>query len=141
MSRHGHQRVRLVLSMTLSNAEAISHMAYGMLYRTYTLCHGEPRIAVRPSVHQWSRAAHIAPSCARCTGECTAEERRWEGRGKTGGEGKVRRLEKRAISPSMLLSRDKAEDTEIYTRTTGIGSTGDCLQSPPASISFKNFPL
>ncbi|KYN02628.1 hypothetical protein ALC62_06427 [Cyphomyrmex costatus] len=88
MSRHGHHRVRLVLSMTLSNAEAISHMAYGMLYRTYTLCHGVPRIAVRLYVHQWSQVAHIAPSCARCTGDCTVEE----------GEAEERRRGKSAAS-------------------------------------------
>ncbi|KYQ60361.1 Nuclear receptor subfamily 2 group F member 1-A [Trachymyrmex zeteki] len=104
MSRHGHHRVRLVLSMTLSNAEAISHMAYGMLYRTYILCHGVPCIAVRLYVHQWSQVVHDAPAIVPVK----------KGRKRKDGEGKARRLEKRAVSPSMLLSRDKdAEDADI----------------------------
>lgn len=108
MSRHGHHRVRLVLSMTLSNAEAISHMAYGMLYRTYTLCHSVPCIAVRPYVHQWSRvAARIAPAIApEKKDEGENEERRL-------ARGKSAHLEKRAVSPSMLLLRDKVEDADI----------------------------
>ncbi|TGZ50894.1 Nuclear receptor subfamily 2 group F member 1-A [Temnothorax longispinosus] len=94
MSRHGHHRVRLVLSMTLSNAEAISHMAYGMLY-------------LRPYVHQWSRVAHIAPAIAPEKKDEGEEER------KDGWRGKSAHLEKRAVSPSMLLLRDKAEDADI----------------------------
>jgi len=112
MSRHGHHRVRLVLSMTLSNAEAISHMAYGMLYRIH---YATAYLALQ-YVHQWSRVAHVAPR----TMHRRLHRRRRGGRGKKADEGKARRLEKRAVSPSMLLSRDKAEDADIraYSRYT-----------------------
>jgi len=36
-----------------------------------------------------------------------------KGRKRKDGEGKARCLEKRAVSPSMLLSRDKAEDADM----------------------------
>ena len=78
-------------------------MAYGMLYRTYILCHGVPCIAVRLYVHQWSRVAHDAPAIVPVK----------KGRKRKDGEGKAWCLEKRAVSPSMLLTRDKAEDADI----------------------------
>lgn len=45
--------------MTLSNAEAISHMAYGMPYRIYYAAAEPPRC--RPSVS--TAGARVAPRC------------------------------------------------------------------------------
>lgn len=134
MSRHGHHRVWLVLSMTLSNAEAISHMAYGMLYRTYTLCHdgtSHCSTSVRPSVVRelltLHRAVHDAPAIApEKKDEGEEEERRL-------AREKLARLEKRAVSPSMLLSRDKAGGCGYTLRTAGIQSARDRLLFPSAA--------
>lgn len=136
MSRHGHHRVRLVLSMTLSNAEAISHMAYGMLYRTYTLCHGVPCIAVRPYVHQWSA------SCAHCTELRTMHQRlhrrrKMKGRKrKDGWRGKSWRVSRNAQSHLPCCFREIKLRMRIYARTAGIQSARDSLLFPSTASIF-----
>lgn len=67
--------------------------------------------SIRPSVvrelRTLHRAAHDAPAIApEKKDEGEEEERRL-------AREKLARLEKRAVSPSMLLSRDKAEDADI----------------------------
>jgi len=85
MSRHGHHRVRLVLSMTLSNAEAISHMAYGMLYRIH---YATAYLALQ-YVHQWSRVAHDASAIAP---EKKGRKRKKSRRGKSAASRETRSL-------------------------------------------------
>lgn len=70
---------------------------------------------VRTSVS--GRAAYVASSSSDCREKKDEEEEEERGGWR---EGKAR--EKLAVSPSMLLLRDKAEDADVCTRVDGIQS-------------------
>lgn len=95
----------------------------------YVLCHGVTShcgTSVHPYIRQWSRCVRCIEQSGDCREKKDEEERDgWR-------EGKAR--EKRAVSPSMLLLKDKAEDADVCTRVNG-------YTEGPFAISFRNSDL